>query len=122
MSNYIAIDWEILKINSLEDTYHKVFITLPNREQWSLNSGIEYVKKELVFDVETPNSFNKTLNYRVFGYSGSEYVLKEGGYGIKGIYSKSVLFDILEKSNSTEYKVRRLEEDEAYKVLEKYLR
>lgn len=122
MSNYIAIDWEILKINSLEDTYHKVFITLPNREQWRLNSGIEYVKKELVFEVETPNSFNKTLNYRVFGYSGSEYVLKEGGYGINGIYSKSVLFDILEKSNSTEYKVRRLEEDEAYEVLEKYLR
>ena len=122
MSKYTGTDWEVLEIISGGETYHKIFITLTNRDKWRINSGIDYVKKELMYGRETYNSFMKELTYRVFGHSGSEYLLKQGSYGIKGMYAKSVLFSILENSKSTEYKVRRLEEKEAYEVLDKYLR
>lgn len=122
MSKYIGTDWEVLEIIAAGEHYHKIFTSLSNRDKWRMNSGVEYVEKELLYDTETYRSFEKVLTYRVFGYSGSEYLLKEGSYGIKSMDAKSVLFSILENSKSTEYKIRRLEENEAYEVLDKYLR
>lgn len=122
MSKYRADSWVILEITHLEETYHKVFVTLLDRDGWRINSGIDYVKKEVGYNPNHYDSSNPTTTYKVFGHSGSEYHLERRRYGTKGTYNKSVLSDILEKATSAGYKIKKLEEDESYEVLEKYLR
>lgn len=122
MSKYIADSWVILEMIHSEKTYHKIFATLIDREGWRINSGIDYVKKEIGYNPNHYDPSNFTTTYKVFGHSGSEYHLIKGGYGIYGMYNKSVLYDILRKAISNGFVIKKLEENEAYKVLEKYLR
>ena len=115
MSKYITVDWEILEVTHLGQTYHKVFASTKDRDMWRMNSGITSVKKQVYF----PDPLK--TDYHVFGYSGSEYVLTKGQYGIGVEYNKPIISNILEYSRKAGYQIKRLQEDEAYKILDTYL-
>lgn len=105
-SEYFPDRWVILRIESPEETLHKVFATWYGGylygDSWQTNSGIVGVEWDSVGET-----------YLVSGYSGSCYVLPKLSYGTSA-YTQGVLQSFLDKAPQ----VSVLNEQESIEYLE----
>ena len=105
--------WVILRIpteDNIDVPYYKVFGGWKggylDGDRWRLNSGITRVEEDDDY-------------YYFYGYSGSCYKCHKNAYGLKGLYIRGVLENILEQGEASNLKIEVMPEDTNWDELTK---